>query len=392
MQIDLSTPDRERLFGSFGPPLPTKRPGDWRWVDFPNTYAGKGTATGLAVNPSPAKKPKHLVIYFQAGGACWDWLTASARLGNLGVAMHLDGFQKHDWRFSGIAAVHRRLWLFDRADETNPFHDAHYVYIPYCTGDIYAGDAIRKFKGPLPFMRRTLHFRGQHNVRRFLERIVPTFPDVERVYLIGSSAGGYGAMFGWWLANEAWKTTPIDVISDGGHPVLIPRPLYDRWLHTWGATLPTDGPELREGLIEVLGYMERRYLRQGQRYALLGSRKDAIIRSFLMMGSKKHAAQMDHLRETFFEDRERFPGVDNARYFVTDAATHTFFPFGNVRRARIGEMSLKRWLKQMVDHDPQWRSWYERDGVIQRGPLAPPMTQRRGALLAHASIHASGQL
>ncbi len=37
------------------------------------------------------------------------------------------------------------LWLFDRGDGDNPFADASYVFVPYCTGDLHAGSRVAMY-------------------------------------------------------------------------------------------------------------------------------------------------------------------------------------------------------------------------------------------------------
>jgi hypothetical protein len=317
----------------------------------------------LAINFSPDPTVKRLVVYFQAGGACWDYTTASLHFGGYGAVFHLNGFGRREWERSWLAATHRKMWLFDRADPTKPFRDAHFAYFPYCTGDLYAGDSVRNFYGPLPLMKRRLHFRGQANVRAYFARLAPTFPELERISLIGSSAGGYGATFSWWLANEAWRTVPIDVISDAGQPVLIPQERFDRLIEAWGPQIPDDGPECRQAMIKLLEYGERHYL-GADRYALITTRKDAVISAFFGMRPSRHGQLVDELKTRFLDDARTYPGTSASRYFIMDGYGHTVFPTNHVRRARIGDMALRTWLKQMVDEDPNWRSWYCRDGRI----------------------------
>jgi hypothetical protein len=366
-----STPQRAALFPSFGAPLVAQRPGSWEWFDFPDTAAGSGKPTGLAVNFSHNPNEKRVMVYFQGGGACWDYTTASLHVGGYGAVMHLGGFDRGVWEKSFTGRLHRKMWIFDRADVTNPFRDMHFVYVPYCTGDIYVGDAVREFKGPLPGLKRKVHFRGQANIRAYLKRLVPTFPEPDRVYLVGSSAGGYGATFSWWLANEAWGTVPIDVISDSGHPVLVPPEKFARWIEAWGPELPDDGPECGLGLRELLEYAERRYLGP-DRYALITARKDAVMSGFFGMRPETHARYVDELKAHFFDNAHRFQGFGHARHFIVDGYTHMFFPTNAVRGARIGDMPLKHWITQMVNHDPAWTSYYECGGAIVRSEHARP--------------------
>jgi Pectinacetylesterase len=364
-KLDLSTPQRDELFPRFGPPIPRAAPGSWQWIDFPDTAAGDGSPTGLAINFAPDPHAKRLVVYFQAGGACWDYTTASLHVGGYGAVMHLNGFGRAVWERSLTARIHRKMWLFDRDDPTNPFRDAHLVYIPYCTGDIYVGDRVSELRGPLPFMRRTVHFRGQANVRAYLSRLVPTFPELSRVYLVGSSAGGFGATFSWWLANEAFRTVPIDVIADAGHPVLVPKAMFDRWIEAWGPRFPHHGDECRRGLKELLEFAERHYLGP-DRYALISTRKDAVLSGFFGMLPATHARYIDELRAEFFDDFRRYPRARHARYFIMDSYGHTVFPGNQVEHARIGKMALRTWLTQMVEEDPAWSSWYEREGAVSQ--------------------------
>ena len=61
----------------------------------------------------------------------------------------------------------------------NPFRDASFVYVPYCTGDIYGGEAVQTYTSGQT--SKTVHHMGRANVKAFLSRLVPTFP--------GSGAG-----------------------------------------------------------------------------------------------------------------------------------------------------------------------------------------------------------
>jgi hypothetical protein len=76
-------------------------------------------------------------------------------------------------------------------DPTNPVKDWNAVFIPYVTGDVFAG---AKPNGSVPDVEGTFNFVGHTNMLAFLSRIVPTFDDASVVVLTGSSAGGLGAL------------------------------------------------------------------------------------------------------------------------------------------------------------------------------------------------------
>ena len=60
----------------WGEPIQAK-PNSWQWVPFPGTACADGSPTGLGVNLSPGAT--RAFIYFEGGGACWDY--GHARVG-----------------------------------------------------------------------------------------------------------------------------------------------------------------------------------------------------------------------------------------------------------------------------------------------------------------------
>jgi hypothetical protein len=64
------------------------------------------------------------------------------------------------------------------------------VMIPYCTGDAHAGDAVVEMM--VGSVARPTYFVGAKNAALALARLGATFPDLDRVFLAGTSAGGGG--------------------------------------------------------------------------------------------------------------------------------------------------------------------------------------------------------
>lgn len=68
-----------------GPDDPIVAPAErWTWVDFPETFCGDGSPTGLGVNLTG--RSDDVVVYFQGGGARYFAVpsTAHGLLGDLG--------------------------------------------------------------------------------------------------------------------------------------------------------------------------------------------------------------------------------------------------------------------------------------------------------------------
>jgi hypothetical protein len=100
--------------------------------------------------------------------------------------------------------------FFDRTAAANPFRDYSYVYVPYCTGDIHAGDSVTTLG------TATAHFVGYANLTAYLARLVPTFPSASSIVLAGSSAGGFGALYNWDHVQAAFPGVPMTLIDDSG--------------------------------------------------------------------------------------------------------------------------------------------------------------------------------
>jgi hypothetical protein len=104
------------------------------------------------------------------------------------------------------------------------------IYVPYCTGDIHAGDAEQMLGGQLR------QFRGYSNITTYLEQWVPSFP-AERVLLTGISAGGFGAALNSTQVADAYgDQVQLTVIDDSGPPLssdVIPPCLQAIFRETW---------------------------------------------------------------------------------------------------------------------------------------------------------------
>lgn len=183
-------------------------PMTWQYFEIPDTTCIDGTPAGFSVNYNPASP--NLVVYLEGGGACFNQFCDSL--------FSRSGMQPSD---GGI---------FDRANAANPVADWTWVYVPYCTGDVYGGQAETMLAGELR------SFTGYSNHTAFLERWVPSFPS-ETVVLTGSSAGGFGAAVNFAQTQRAFSDTPVVLVDDSGPPMsadVFPPCLQSQWRTTWG--------------------------------------------------------------------------------------------------------------------------------------------------------------
>jgi hypothetical protein len=319
---------------------PIEAPADtWTWIDIPGTQCADGSPTGLGINVHPGAT--RLYIYLEGGGACWDYNNC---FGLVSTALHLDGFDADTFE-SVITDVYLNSLSFDRDDPKNVLRDAHHVFLPYCTADIFAGDAVRELEGAFG-RRRTIYFKGRMNMAAYLRHLVPTFPDVEHVIVAGSSAGGFGAAVSWPAVRAAFPGRRVDVIDDSGPPVDPADGMWEEWVEIWNLAIPPDCDRCGESVRALRNYF-RRYFEEGDgsRMAILSYTRDSIISTF--MG----------LWPVVFEERvramcEEFGDEPSAQCFLVGGGLHTFLLAGMDNES--GGLPLWRWIELMIEGDEDW--------------------------------------
>src|SRR5690606_2851352 len=239
----------------------------WTYVPIEGARCANGTDTGVAVNFTD--RSDDLVVFMAPGGACWDSLTCFI----LRSASHLEDTMQ------GQVVVDEAIALgplFSRSPES-PFRDVNMVYVPYCTGDVHAGTRMASYR--FGDEDRAVHHVGRTNIRRLLERLVPTFPEAERAWFAGASAGGFGATYNWWVAQDAFPEGRDDVLDDGAAPVDFLAARFSAMMDTWDPESPPGCSACRLQLSALLPYYAARYP-PPHRFALLTSTRDEVIVGF----------------------------------------------------------------------------------------------------------------
>lgn len=170
----------------------------WTWVPFAGAVCRDGSATGIAVNLNPAATK--VMIYLEGGGACFNDFTCARNPTTFGSAEFASWSQG------------QHPGAFDRADAANPVKDWSFVYVPYCTGDVHAGNKPDGKSND----GATQRFVGYANVALYLKRLVPTFPTATQVLLTGVSAGGLGTVANYEQVATAFGSVPVDMLDDSG--------------------------------------------------------------------------------------------------------------------------------------------------------------------------------
>lgn len=325
-----------------GPPAGPDDPivataGRWTWVDFPGSTCANGQPTGLGISPGAASGD--VVVYFQGGGACWD---AAGCIGPFPTASHLaSGYGAAAFAAEGDLASP----AFDRA--AGPFKAASFVFVPYCTGDIHAGDAQRVYD--YAGLSRAIHHAGGANTALFLRRLAATFPGPRRIFVAGTSAGGYGAQVNYPRFAEAFPQAEIHLLADSAQLVQPAGTRYADWQAAWGWTPPATCATCATELPALAGWLRTTY--PAARIALLARTQDATLRAFFGYAD---AASFDLATRALLADEYPTVAVDPAGRAHAFALPGTGHVLLDDLTTASGGVTLSTWLARWYDGDAAW--------------------------------------
>jgi hypothetical protein len=327
-----------------GEPLPPAPPGDWQWIPIDGAICRDGSPTGIGVRYG---KGDGLVIFFEGGGACFNAATCA-----LNELWKNFGQIKFDAWALGIG----QGGIFNLDNPDNPVGDWNQVYVPYCTGDVHAGD--REDAG-VDGVLGAHHFVGYRNVAAYLERLVPTFADVGHVLVTGQSAGGFGAALNYHRIAGAFADSKVTLLDDSGPPLpdmyLAPC-LQKQWRSLWNleAALPPDCPECfhEDGgaIYELSLYLALNHA--DQHLALISSERDSVIRTFFGYGLNDCAGGVypaETFQEGLYELRDNVLG-DSPVWgsFFLDGTAHTVIAGSSFYTAEVGGVPLTQWVGELL--------------------------------------------
>ena len=329
-----------------GEPLPHADDGVWTWVDFPGAKCRDGSPTGIGVRYGAGAG---VAIYFEGGGACFNTLTCGLNPDSFGAA------EFEAFKASGHGG------LFDDGNPDNPLADWSFIFVPYCTGDVHAGNraeaTVAGVLGPQQFV-------GYNNVGQFLDRVVPTFlGKTDHVLVTGQSAGGFGAAFNYDRIAEAFPNDKVTLLDDSGPPMadgyLAPC-LQKQWRDAWGLdeTIPADCancfPEDGGGIVNLAQYLGEKW--PDQRMGLISSLNDDTIRFFFGFGendcqsivpasvpAETFAMGLADLRDDWMDEPAGTWGT-----FYLSGSQHTWLGGDSYESATSGGVKLIDWVGDLL--------------------------------------------
>ncbi len=321
-------------------PAPIETPPDtWAWVPFADSACGNGAPTGIGVNRST--RSNRMVIFLMGGGGCWDALTCHL----LNTAANLNtGYGEANFTREINGA--RAFYIFNRDDARSPFRDATLVFVPYCTGDIHGGNNVITYTAG--GQSRTTYHVGARNMESYLARLARSFPRTDRVWLMGSSAGGYGAGIHWDRVARAFPAARVDLLDDSGPPIAPPQDRYTAMKAAWNLQFPTGCTRCADDLSALIPYYRTRFP-PPHRMGLLSYTQDRTISTYFGLTGPQFESSLNDLL------RGGFDPAPNFRYFVVTGTNHTMV--GGIPTLRgPGGAPLLDWVNAWATDATPWNN------------------------------------
>jgi hypothetical protein len=216
------------------------------------------------------------------------------------------------------------------------------VYVPYCTGDLHSGYSLANLTLPDGGVQPT-YFYGARDMQIFLERLVPTFAQATRVWLLGTSAGGFGTFLNFDRVASAFAVG-VDIVDDSGPPLLVNGKTDNSGLFSaWGCPLPTGCMDCTS-LSDVLEYdlrIQQGFSPPGELGFLSFDEDTVISRDF-----GYSLAEYPAILQSFSMGLPASPAA--ATFLVSNYPSHV------VESDPALAVQYLPWMSQMVNRDAAW--------------------------------------
>jgi len=227
--------------GSFQPP----EFGTWVKYEPEGAVCSDGSQYAFYVEFSETSD--NVIVYFMGGGGCWDYESCVVGGGARGAANPNglpDDYANVYTTISGLpVSVSEMYPLLNDDPAVSPMADWNKVFVPYCTGDVYAGSVTNTYQDPAGIKPDTVfHHVGHDNVLAMTNMLNDMFATVPKLFVGGCSAGGAGAIINYYFLRTGIEGVERGYLLDDSGPIYPDealtsrsRPLHDEVRTVWNA-------------------------------------------------------------------------------------------------------------------------------------------------------------
>ncbi|MEM6533335.1 MAG: pectin acetylesterase-family hydrolase [Myxococcota bacterium] len=220
-----------------------------QWIKYEPEGATCSDGSQWAFYVEFSEASDNVVIYFMGGGGCWDYescVGGSARgATNLNRPLPDDYANEHtSFNLGGIElaiSVNQIYPLLNRDPSVTPMADWNKVFVPYCTGDTYAGAITTTYDDPSGTNPSAeFEHQGHTNVLAMTSMLNGMFATVPKLFVGGCSAGGVGAMTNYYFLRSGIRGVERGYLLNDSGPLFPSQaatsrslPLQNRVRASW---------------------------------------------------------------------------------------------------------------------------------------------------------------
>jgi len=174
-------------------------------IEIPGAHCGNGAGYSIFIRKGD---PEKIVIHLQGGGACWDYASCFGL-----VKMAFLEPREIDAPGEAIKSIDSKV---------SPVSDFTYIFLPYCTGDLWVGTHIVNYESG--HRKKRVRHVGYRNLNFIFKQLIADelidLNLITNIVLYGHSAGAMGVLFNLeffnnYFSNIKYKTAVLD--SPGLH-------------------------------------------------------------------------------------------------------------------------------------------------------------------------------
>lgn len=280
--------------------------------------------------------PKKLVIDFRGGGACWNQLTCSISDAIFSPEAPTEAEAK-----AALAGAAGGIYRLD--DSKNPLAGWTLVHIPYCTGDVHWGDAVKEYAPDL-----TIHHKGFVNAQTVLKWIFERY-EPEQILVTGCSAGAYGAIGHAPYVADRYPNAKITVVADSGCGVVSDSFFKDSFPN-WNAQIPQQVPDLagkditKLTIVDLYAAIVKHYPKL--RIAEQTTAFDKDQTSYYTAMGGVAADWSGKMQQTLADITAAAPGF---RYYLSPGPLHCLHPYDSMYERKSEGKAYVEWLSEMLN-------------------------------------------